>query len=189
MVPRKQVFVVRKESSIGLPSRGLQSSGRRLYVTLLPVWIARDSGRSTRVPRNVSWILRECASASRRESMLECPADGPRPRLLAMRHRHFLFQLPNPLLQELPLWFLLGQRQRLLIRSARLGSRLLLFNGNSRQEARSLSSSCGLFEREGHADQSRFAPCSSEKRDSHRQAENESRRDIDIRVACDRGRI
>src|SRR5262249_60717093 len=28
----------------------------------------------------------------------------------------FLFQLPNPLLQELPLWFLLGQRQRLLIR-------------------------------------------------------------------------
>jgi hypothetical protein len=29
---------------------------------------------------------------------------------------HFLFQLPNPLLQELPLWFLLGQRQSLLIR-------------------------------------------------------------------------
>jgi hypothetical protein len=28
----------------------------------------------------------------------------------------FLFQLPNPLMQELPLWFLLGQRQRLLIR-------------------------------------------------------------------------
>src|SRR6266852_8088972 len=28
----------------------------------------------------------------------------------------FLFQLPNPLLQELPLWFLLGQRQRFLIR-------------------------------------------------------------------------
>src|ERR1700723_1376011 len=28
----------------------------------------------------------------------------------------FLFQLPNPLLQELPLWFLLGQRQSLLIR-------------------------------------------------------------------------
>src|SRR5260370_14402640 len=29
----------------------------------------------------------------------------------------FLFQLPNPLLQELPLWFLLGQRQSFLIRS------------------------------------------------------------------------
>jgi len=28
----------------------------------------------------------------------------------------FLFQLLNPLLQELPLWFLLGQGQRLLIR-------------------------------------------------------------------------
>ena len=28
----------------------------------------------------------------------------------------FLFQLPNPRLQELPLWFLLGQGQRLLIR-------------------------------------------------------------------------
>ncbi len=27
----------------------------------------------------------------------------------------FLFQLPNPLLQELPLWFLLGQRQSFLI--------------------------------------------------------------------------
>jgi hypothetical protein len=26
-----------------------------------------------------------------------------------------LFQLPNPLLQELPLWFLLGQRQSFLI--------------------------------------------------------------------------
>ena len=33
----------------------------------------------------------------------------------------FLFQLSNPLLQELPLWFLLGQRQRLLIRSTSLG--------------------------------------------------------------------
>jgi len=32
----------------------------------------------------------------------------------------FLFQLPNPLLQELPLWFLLSQRQRLLIRSTSL---------------------------------------------------------------------
>src|SRR5664279_4533746 len=28
----------------------------------------------------------------------------------------FLFQLPNPLFQELPLWFLLGQRQSFLIR-------------------------------------------------------------------------
>jgi hypothetical protein len=28
---------------------------------------------------------------------------------------NFLFQLPNPLLQELPLWFLLGQRQSFLI--------------------------------------------------------------------------
>ena len=28
----------------------------------------------------------------------------------------FLFQLPNPLLQELPLWFLLGQGQSFLIR-------------------------------------------------------------------------
>ncbi len=27
-----------------------------------------------------------------------------------------LFQLPNPLLQELPLWFLVGQRQSFLIR-------------------------------------------------------------------------
>ena len=27
----------------------------------------------------------------------------------------FLFQTPNPLLQELPLWFLLGQRQSFLI--------------------------------------------------------------------------
>ena len=33
----------------------------------------------------------------------------------------FLFQLPNPLLQELPLRFLLGQRQRLFVRSAGLG--------------------------------------------------------------------
>jgi hypothetical protein len=32
----------------------------------------------------------------------------------------FLFQLPNPLLQELPLWFLLGQGQRLLIKRASL---------------------------------------------------------------------
>ena len=32
-------------------------------------------------------------------------------RLLA----RFLFQLPNPLLQELPFWFLLGQRQGTLI--------------------------------------------------------------------------
>jgi len=30
--------------------------------------------------------------------------------------RVFLFQLPNPLLQELPLWFLLGQGQSFLIR-------------------------------------------------------------------------
>jgi hypothetical protein len=33
----------------------------------------------------------------------------------------FLFQLPNPLLQELPLWFLLGQRQSFLIRGPSLG--------------------------------------------------------------------
>src|SRR5258705_12407308 len=33
----------------------------------------------------------------------------------------FLFQLPNPFLQELPLWFLLGQGQRLLIRGPSLG--------------------------------------------------------------------
>ena len=32
----------------------------------------------------------------------------------------FLFQLPNPLLQELPLWFLLGQCQSFLIRGPRL---------------------------------------------------------------------
>ena len=32
----------------------------------------------------------------------------------------FLSQLPNPLLQELPLWFLLGQRQSFLIRGASL---------------------------------------------------------------------
>jgi toxin ParE1/3/4 len=32
----------------------------------------------------------------------------------------FLFQLTNPLSQELPLWFLLGQRQRLLVRRTRL---------------------------------------------------------------------
>jgi hypothetical protein len=31
-----------------------------------------------------------------------------------------LFQLPNPLLQELPLWFLLGQRQSFLIRGPSL---------------------------------------------------------------------
>ena len=35
-------------------------------------------------------------------------------------HSIFLFQLPNPLLQELPLWFLLGQRQSFLIRGPRL---------------------------------------------------------------------
>ena len=33
---------------------------------------------------------------------------------------HFLFQLPDPLLQELPLWFLLGQRQGFLIGGASL---------------------------------------------------------------------
>src|SRR5205809_7071911 len=33
---------------------------------------------------------------------------------------HFLFQLPNPLLQEVPLRFLLGQRQRSLIRGPSL---------------------------------------------------------------------
>jgi hypothetical protein len=33
---------------------------------------------------------------------------------------HFLFQLPNPLLQELPLWFLSGQRQSFLIRGPSL---------------------------------------------------------------------
>src|SRR5882724_4888676 len=33
----------------------------------------------------------------------------------------FLFQLPNPLLQELPLGFLLGQRQSFLIRGPGLG--------------------------------------------------------------------
>src|SRR5271165_405412 len=32
----------------------------------------------------------------------------------------FLFQLPNPLLQELPLWFLLSQRQSFLIRGPSL---------------------------------------------------------------------
>jgi hypothetical protein len=32
----------------------------------------------------------------------------------------FLFQLSNPLLQELPLWFLLGQRQSFLIRGPSL---------------------------------------------------------------------
>src|SRR6267142_5678127 len=32
----------------------------------------------------------------------------------------FLFQLPNPLLEELPLWFLLGQRQSFLIRGPSL---------------------------------------------------------------------
>jgi hypothetical protein len=31
-------------------------------------------------------------------------------------HYGALFQLPNPLLQELALWFLLGQGQRFLIR-------------------------------------------------------------------------
>ena len=31
-----------------------------------------------------------------------------------------LFQLPNPFLQELPLWFLLGQRQGFLIRGPSL---------------------------------------------------------------------
>src|SRR5271165_4879727 len=33
---------------------------------------------------------------------------------------HFLFQLPNPLLQESPLWFLLGQRQSFLVRGPSL---------------------------------------------------------------------
>src|SRR5580704_12493701 len=33
----------------------------------------------------------------------------------------FLFQLSNPLLQELPLWFLLGQPQSSLIRGPSLG--------------------------------------------------------------------
>ncbi len=33
----------------------------------------------------------------------------------------FLLQLPNPLLQELPLWFLLGQRQGFLISGPSLG--------------------------------------------------------------------
>jgi hypothetical protein len=33
----------------------------------------------------------------------------------------FLFQLPNPLLQELALWFLLGQGQSFLIRGPGLG--------------------------------------------------------------------
>src|ERR1700678_73898 len=33
----------------------------------------------------------------------------------------FLFQLPNPLLQELPLRFLLGQRQSFLVSGASLG--------------------------------------------------------------------
>src|SRR6266481_1650713 len=32
----------------------------------------------------------------------------------------FLFQLPNPLLQELPLWFLLGQGQSFLVRGPSL---------------------------------------------------------------------
>jgi hypothetical protein len=32
----------------------------------------------------------------------------------------FLFQLPNPLLQKLALWFLLGQRQSFLIRGPSL---------------------------------------------------------------------
>jgi hypothetical protein len=32
-----------------------------------------------------------------------------------------LFQPPNPLLQELPLWFLLGQGQSFLIRGPSLG--------------------------------------------------------------------
>src|ERR1700688_190192 len=42
---------------------------------------------------------------------------GNAPRFPENRHLlYFLFQLPNPFLQELPLWFLLGQRQRLLIR-------------------------------------------------------------------------
>lgn len=38
-----------------------------------------------------------------------------------MRHRTFFLQLPNPRLQELPLRFLLGQRQSFLIRGPGFG--------------------------------------------------------------------
>ena len=49
----------------------------------------------------------------------ECGADG---HFSPAMHEHtFLLQLPNSLLQELPLWFLLGQGQRLLIRRPGLG--------------------------------------------------------------------
>src|SRR5438128_2517175 len=44
-------------------------------------------------------------------------------RLGGVENRHlsqFLFQLPNPLLQESPLWFLSGQRQSFLIRGSSL---------------------------------------------------------------------
>jgi hypothetical protein len=41
---------------------------------------------------------------------------GRWPGMEPMRHRTFLFQLPNPLVRELPLRFLLGQRQSFLIR-------------------------------------------------------------------------
>jgi hypothetical protein len=38
---------------------------------------------------------------------------------------YFLFQLPNPLLQELPLRFLLGQGQRLLIDARASGDKIV----------------------------------------------------------------
>src|SRR5882762_9516228 len=47
-----------------------------------------------------------------------CAWSSQYPRRLLMSL--FLFQLPNPPLQELPLWFLLGQRQSFLIRGPSL---------------------------------------------------------------------
>src|SRR6202034_172669 len=72
--------------------------------------VERPEGNSTNRPRNSS------GSALWNEALrLVISISG------SVSDESFLFQLPNPLSQELPLWSLLGQRQSFLIRGPSLG--------------------------------------------------------------------
>src|ERR1700732_1385287 len=53
------------------------------------------------------------------------------------------------------------------------------------QEARGLTGLCRLLERIGECDQCGLAPSASEKGDSYRQSENESRGHIDVGISGD----
>src|ERR1700733_1720605 len=68
-------------------------------------------------PTGIRQLVQEILPLPRFRTML-CAWSSPYPHRLLKSL--FLFQMPNPLLQELPLWFLLGQRQSSLIRGPSL---------------------------------------------------------------------